>query len=103
MMTRNRKADLQRKLAMAPVATPPADLAERIKREIPPQLGAHPRSPRLFNLRIAASIVLLASSAYLMLRVLSRLMTPWRSRRKFLERMACAAWRTSSRSQPKPP
>jgi hypothetical protein len=70
-MTRNRKADLQRKLSMAPVATPPADLAERIKREIPPQLGVHPRSSRMLNLRIAASIVLLASSAYLMIHVLS--------------------------------
>lgn len=70
-MTRDRKADLQRKLAMAPVATPPSDLAERIKREIPPHLGVQPRSSSLFNLRIAASIVLLASSAYLVLHFAS--------------------------------
>src|SRR5258706_3119500 len=76
-MTRNRKADLQRKLAMAPVATPPAGLADRIKSEIPSHLGfeserTQSRKSAMFNLRIAASIVLLVSSLYLVLHLLSR-------------------------------
>lgn len=75
-MTRNRKAELQRKLAMAPVATPPAGLADRIKSEIPRQLGfeserAQARSSAMFNLRIAASIILLVSGLYIALRVLT--------------------------------
>jgi hypothetical protein len=75
-MTRNRKADLQRKLTMAPVATPPAGLADRIKSDIP-HLGfeserTNLRKSAMFNLRIAASIVLLASSLYLALHLLSR-------------------------------
>jgi hypothetical protein len=76
-MTRNRKADLQRKLTMAPVATPPAGLADRIKNDIPRNLGfeAERRQSRtfaMFNLRIAASIILLVSSLYLVLHLLSR-------------------------------
>lgn len=76
-MTRNRKADLQRKLAMAPVAKPPAGLADRIKSDIPQRLGVEPERTRLrksamFNLRIAASIILLVSSLYLALRLVSR-------------------------------
>jgi len=75
-MTRNDKADLQRKLAMAPVATPPAGLADRIKSDIP-HLGfeserTNLRKSAMFNLRIAASIVLLVSSLYLVLHLLSR-------------------------------
>jgi hypothetical protein len=72
-MTRNRKADLQRKLAMAPVATPPAGLADRIKHEIPKHLGVEtPAWRKLSSLRIAASIILLASSLYLVTRLISR-------------------------------
>ena len=76
-MTRNRKADLQRKLAMAPVAKPPAGLADRIKSDIPQRLGVEPermqlRKSAMFNLRIAASIILLVSSLYLALRLVSR-------------------------------
>ena len=62
-MTLNRKAELQRRLAMAPVATPPAGLADRIKADIPenlrfaPERGTEPRKSMIFNLRIAASIV----------------------------------------------
>jgi len=75
-MTRNRKADLQRKLAMAPVAKPPAGLADRIKSEIPQRLGVEQERTQLhksamFNLRIAASIILLVSSLYLALRLVS--------------------------------
>src|SRR6266404_3856818 len=76
-MTRNRKADLQRKLTMAPVAKPPAGLADRIKSDIPQRLGFEPertqlRKSAMFNLRIAASIILLVSSLYLALRLVSR-------------------------------
>jgi hypothetical protein len=76
-MTRNRKADLQRKLTMAPVATPPAGLADRIKSEIPTHFGfeaerTQSRKSVMFNLRIAASIIFLVSSLYLVLRLVSR-------------------------------
>src|SRR5438445_7615591 len=79
-MNANRKADLQRKLTLAPVPKPPAGLAERIKREIPKELrfNAEKERERLskavaFNLRVAASILVLVSSAYLGLHLLSRI------------------------------
>src|SRR6476659_7429105 len=79
MMTRNRKADLQRKLTMSPVAKPPAGLADRIKRDIPGHFAFQAENERtqlrksaMFNLRIAASIILLVSSLYLALRLVSR-------------------------------
>jgi len=78
-MTHNRKADLQRKLAMASVATPPDGLADRIKNDIPNDLRFAPERARkqmrqsaMFNLRIAASIVLLVSSLYFALHLFSR-------------------------------
>jgi hypothetical protein len=78
-MTRNLKADLQRKLTMAPVAKPPAGLADRIKRDIPQQFAFQAENERtqvrksaMFNLRIAASIILLVSSLYLALHLVSR-------------------------------
>jgi len=78
-MTRNRKADLQRKLTMAPVAKPPAGLADRIKSDIPQQFAFQAETERtqlrnsaMFNLRIAASIILLVSSLYLALHLVSR-------------------------------
>ena len=78
-MTRNRKADLQRKLTMAPVAKPPAGLADRIKSDIPQHFAFQTGSERtqlrksaMFNLRIAASIILLVSSVYLALHLVSR-------------------------------
>lgn len=79
-MNANRKADLQRKLGLAPVPKPPVGLAERIKREIPKQLGfdADQERRRLsqsvaFNMRVAASILLLVGSAYLALQLLTRI------------------------------
>ncbi len=78
-MRPNRKADLQRKLALAPVPKPPAGLADRIKNEIPKQLrfDADKERTRLrqavaFNVRVAASIILLVSSVYLAMHLLSR-------------------------------
>src|SRR5438552_11191601 len=77
-MSPNKKADLQRKLTLAPVPKPPAGLAERIKNEIPSDLRFDTERERRrlsqsvsFNIRIAASILLLVSSAYLCLRLLS--------------------------------
>ena len=78
-MTANRRADLQRKLSMAPVPQPPAGLADRIKKEIPKELRFSAEQERarfsksvLFSMRGAASILLLISASYVGLRVLSR-------------------------------
>ena len=78
-MTAKRKAELQRKLALAPVPKPPADLAERIKRDIPKPLLVDAEKERFrlrqsvaFNVRVAASIILLVSSVYLALHLVSR-------------------------------
>jgi hypothetical protein len=76
-MTTKRKADLQRRLSMASVPKPPAGLAERIKTDIPDLIGTARERERLsssvaFNLRVAASIILLISSAYLCIQLLSR-------------------------------
>src|SRR5436190_9190496 len=78
-MTAKRKAELQRKLALAPVPKPPVDLADRIKGEIPKHLAVDAEKERVrlrqavaFNVRVAASILLLVSSVYLALHLLSR-------------------------------
>ncbi len=78
-MNANRKADLQRKLALAPVPKPPAGLVERIKREIPKQLRFDAEQERVrlsksvaFSMRVAASILLVVSGAYLALQMLTR-------------------------------
>ena len=82
-MTANRRADLQRKLAMVPVPKPPDGLADRIKSDIPKELmlDADKERRRLrqsvaFNIRVAASIILLVSSVYLALNLLSRRFGP---------------------------
>jgi len=66
-MNSKRKADLQRKLSLAPVPRPPAGLAERIKNDIPEYLRPDAERRRVasslsFNLRIAASLVVLLSA-----------------------------------------
>ena len=78
-MTAKRKAELQRKLALAPVPKPPVGLADRIKGEIPKHLAVDAEKERVrlrqavaFNVRVAASILLLVSSVYLALHLLSR-------------------------------
>lgn len=79
-MTANRKAELQRKLALRPVPTPPSGLADRIKRDIPKPLVVATadedrrrlRQAVAFDVRVAASILLLVSSLYLVLHVMSR-------------------------------
>ncbi len=99
-MTRNRKADLQRKLTMAPVATPPAGLADRIKSEIPSHLGfeserTQSRKSAMFNLRIAASIILLVSSLYLVLHLLSPTDAKLRSMPSLADKTAATTPRTA--------
>jgi hypothetical protein len=76
-MTTKRKAELQRRLSMASVPKPPAGLADRIKADIPDLLTTTRERERLsssvaFNVRVAASIILLVSSAYLCVQLLSR-------------------------------
>ena len=76
-MTQKRKADLQRKLSMAPVAKPPSDLLDRIKSDIPEYLDAAADRQRLsrsvaFSVRVAASILLLVSSVFLTMQIVSR-------------------------------
>lgn len=61
-MNSKRRAELQRKLSLNAVPRPPAGLQERIKGDIPKYLAAG-RSDSAFNLRIAASILLVASTA----------------------------------------
>lgn len=77
-MTQNKKAELQRKLSMAQVAKPPAGLLDRLKADIPDNLmSVEPDRTRLsrsmsFTLRIAASVILLVTSAFLGVKLLSR-------------------------------
>ena len=66
-MNSKRKADLQRKLSLAPVPRPPAGLAERIKNDIPEYLRPDADRRRMsrslsINLRVAASLLLLISA-----------------------------------------
>lgn len=84
-MKANRKAELQRKLALASVPKPPAGLADRIKREIPKPLLVDAEKDRVrlrqavaFNVRVAASIILLVSSLYLALHLVTRKFGPER-------------------------
>jgi hypothetical protein len=72
------KADLQRKLTLAQVPKPPADLAERIKRDIPPHLVMGVSSERdrftrsiFFDMRVAASVLLLVTSAFFAMQFFS--------------------------------
>lgn len=65
-MNSERQAELQRKLSMGAVPRPPADLAQRIKADIPKYLEAHPapsRFPWTLTMRVAASLILLVTSA----------------------------------------
>ena len=75
-MNANRKASLQRKLAVAPVPKPPAGLAAQIKKEIPKELrfSAERERERLtqsvrFSVAVAASVIVVIASAYLALQV----------------------------------
>src|SRR5260370_40759115 len=77
-MRPNRKADLQRKLTLAAIPTPPAGLAQRIKTDIPKHLPDSPAERKrlgsavAFNMRVAASILLLVGSLFVALYILNR-------------------------------
>lgn len=75
-MNSKRKADLQRKLSLAPVPRPPAELLDRIKNDIPEYLrpdldGRRMRRSVAFNLRIAASILIAVSAVITAVYVLT--------------------------------
>lgn len=74
-MNSKRRAELQRKLSMGAVPRPPADLSQRIKADIPQYLQADVDRERFtgsvaFSMRVAASILLLITTAFVTLRLL---------------------------------
>lgn len=74
-MNSKRRAELQRKLTLNAVPRPPAGLAERIKADIPKYLERESTASRFtrtmsFNLRIAASVVVLATSVIVAMMVM---------------------------------
>ncbi|HET7711690.1 MAG TPA: hypothetical protein VFL80_07145 [Thermoanaerobaculia bacterium] len=78
-MTTQRKAEIQRRLSMKSLPKPPAGLSDRIKSDIPANLQAAMDSERrrlstsmAFNLRVAASILLLVTSSIFVLHVFYR-------------------------------
>jgi hypothetical protein len=77
-MNQKRKAELQRKLSMTSVPRPPAGLLERIKADIPHDLKMADRERERFSrstgftMRVAASIILLISSVYVTIHLMSR-------------------------------
>jgi hypothetical protein len=74
-MNSKRRAELQRKLSMGAVPRPPADLSSRIKADIPQYLQPDTERERFtgsvaFSMRVAASILLLITTAFVTLRLL---------------------------------
>ncbi len=74
-MNSDRESELRRRLETTDIPPPPAGLADRIRGDIPEELfsgkdAVRPRRSRLFPLQIAASLLLLAGSAYMVTRVL---------------------------------
>jgi hypothetical protein len=74
-MNSKRRAELQRKLSMGAVPHPPADLSDRIKADIPQYLQMEAERTRFsrsvaFTMRVAASILLLITTAFVTLRLL---------------------------------
>jgi hypothetical protein len=78
-MNADRRAALQRKLAVAPVPKPPAGLAARIKNEIPKELrfSAERERARLnqsvrLSVAVAASVIVVIATAYVALDITTR-------------------------------
>ena len=78
-MNADRRAALQRKLAVAPVPKPPAGLAARIKNQIPKELrfSAERERARLtqsvrLSVAVAASVIVVIATAYLALDITTR-------------------------------
>ncbi|HEV7919909.1 MAG TPA: hypothetical protein VGR02_03865, partial [Thermoanaerobaculia bacterium] len=77
-MNSHKKADLQRRLSATPDAKPPADLADRIKRDIPRHFTMNHQTERQqlsrsvsFNMRVAAGVLLVISAAYISMQLFS--------------------------------
>src|SRR4051812_39153094 len=77
-MRPNRKADLQRKLTLVSIPKPPTGLADRIKTDIPKHLPTSTEADRrrlssavAFNMRVAASVLLLIGSLFFALHLLN--------------------------------
>jgi len=77
-MNADRRANLQRKLAVASVPKPPAGLAAKIKSDIPKELrfSAERERARLaqsvrLSMAVAASVIVIIATAYLALQVTS--------------------------------
>lgn len=75
-MNPKRRAELQRRLSINAVPRPPAGLAERIKADIPQYLQAEPAPQRFrrsfaFNMRIAASVLLVVMTAIVTVHLMS--------------------------------
>jgi len=80
-MTSKRKAEIQRKLTLSAVPRPPEDLLDRIKGDIPKYLNVEAERERFsrsigFNLRVAASIIVLLSIASLLFMIDNRMEEP---------------------------
>src|ERR1700694_1672182 len=78
-MNSDRRANLQRKLTLTPVPKPPSGLADKIKGEIPKHLLFDTERERqrlsqsvAFNMRVAASILLLVSGLYVWLHLMAQ-------------------------------
>ena len=77
-MNADRRANLQRKLAVVSVPKPPAGLAAKIKSDIPKELrfSAERERARLaqsvrLSMAVAASVIVIIATAYLALQVTS--------------------------------
>lgn len=75
----NRRAQLQRKLALKEVPKPPADLAQRIKNDIPQHMKFNAEEERerfgnsiAMNIGVAASVLVLIATGFLALRIVSQ-------------------------------
>jgi hypothetical protein len=73
-MNSNRESELRRRLEMTEIPPPPPGLADRIRQDIPDELfpktgGVRPMRTRLFPMQVAASVMLLAGSAYMVTRM----------------------------------
>jgi len=74
-MNSKRRAELQRKLSMGPVARPPADLLDRLKADIPkylePEAERRGFTPTLaLSMRVAASLILLITTGVVTMKLL---------------------------------
>lgn len=106
-MSKERKAELQRKLAMTAVPRPPADLLDRIKGDIPAELSREPeRDSSLWRstivMRVAASLMMLVTTGLITWRVLQTDVRPAAPVRVQRERPVPAVTKTLTRPASEP-